>query len=92
MKFKSRHLTRYLIMFMSLFLVVVFIDQNRVPVPVKIVIGNPLHLGLSLIIIVSMVVGVIMTIGVVHLIKRQMMQRMPGIHPRRKSDFIRRSV
>jgi uncharacterized integral membrane protein len=79
-------------MFMSLFLVVVFIDQNRVPVPVKIVIGNPLHLGLSLIIIVSMVVGVIMTIGVVHLIKRQMMQRMPGIHPRRKSDFIRRSV
>jgi hypothetical protein len=39
-----------------------------------------------------MVVGVIMTIGVVHLIKRQMMQRMPGIHPRRKSDFIRRSV
>ncbi len=31
MKFKSRHLTRYLIMFRSLFLVVVFIDQNRAP-------------------------------------------------------------
>jgi len=71
MKFKSRHLTRYLIMFMSLFLVVVFIDQNRVPVPVKIVIGNPLHLGLSLIIIVSMVVGVIMTIGVIYLMNRR---------------------
>jgi len=71
MKFKSRHLTRYLIMLMSLFLVVVFLDQNRVPVPVKIIIGNPFHLGLSLIIIVSMVVGVIMTIGVVYLMNRR---------------------
>ena len=69
MKFKSRYLTRYLIIFMSLFLVIVFIDQNRVPVPVKIIIGNPFHLGLSHIIIASMVVGVIMTIGVVYLIK-----------------------
>jgi uncharacterized integral membrane protein len=56
-------------MFMSLFLVVVFIDQNRMPVPIKIILGSPFHLGLSLIIIVSMVVGVIMTIGVVYLIK-----------------------
>jgi len=71
MKFKSRHLTRYLIMLMSLFLVVVFLDQNRVLVPVKIIIGNPFHLGLSLIIIVSMVVGVIMTIGVVYLMNRR---------------------
>ena len=71
MRFQSRHLTRYLIFFMSLFLVVVFIDQNRAPVPIKIIIGSPFHLGLSLIIIVSMVVGVIMTIGVVYLIKRR---------------------
>ena len=71
MRFQSRHLTRYLIMFMSLFLVVVFIDQNRAPVPIKILLGSPFHLGLSLIIIVSMVVGVIMTIGVVYLIKRR---------------------
>jgi uncharacterized integral membrane protein len=56
---------------MSLFLVVVFLDQNRVPVPVKIIIGNPFHLGLSLIIIVSMVVGVIMTIGVIYLMNRR---------------------
>jgi len=40
-------------------------------VPVKIIIGNPFHLGLSLIIIVSMVVGVIMTIGVVYLMNRR---------------------
>ena len=71
MKFESRHLTRYLILFMSLFLVVVFIDQNRAPVPIKILLGNPFHLGLSLIIIISMVVGVIMTIGVVYLIERR---------------------
>jgi uncharacterized integral membrane protein len=56
---------------MFLFLVVVFLDQNRVPVPVKIIIGNPFHLGLSLIIIVSMVVGVIMTIGVIYLMNRR---------------------
>jgi len=67
MKFKST----YLVIVMSLFLVVVFLDQNRVPVPVKIIIGNPFHLGLSLIIIVSMVVGVIMTIGVIYLMNRR---------------------
>ena len=71
MKFESRHLTRYLILFMSLFLVVVFIDQNRAPVPIKILLGSPFQLGLSLIIIISMVVGVIMTIGVVYLIERR---------------------
>ena len=71
MKSKSRHLTRYGVMLISLFLVVVFIDQNRAPVPIKILLGNPFHFGLSLIIIVSMVVGVIMTIGVVHLINRR---------------------
>ena len=58
-------------MLMSLFLVVVFIDQNRMPVPIKIVLGSPFHLGLSLIIVISMLVGVIMTIGVVYLINRR---------------------
>ena len=67
MKFKST----YLVILMFLFLVVVFLDQNRVPVPVKIIIGNPFHLGLSLIIIVSMVVGVIMTSGVIYLMNRR---------------------
>lgn len=64
MKFKSK----YLIMLMAFFLVVVFLDQNRTPVPIKILIGNPFHVGLSLIIIISMVVAVIITIGVVYLI------------------------
>ena len=67
MKFKSS----YLVLLMSLFMVVVFLDQNRTPVPIKIVIGKPFHLELSLVIIISVVVGVIMTIGVVYLINRR---------------------
>ena len=56
---------------MFLFLVAVFLDQNRTPVPIKILIGNPFQLGLSLIIIISMVVGMIMTIGVVYLMNKR---------------------
>jgi uncharacterized integral membrane protein len=67
MKFKSS----YLILAISLFLVIVFLDQNRNAVPIKIIIGNPYQLGLSLIIIISMVVSVIMTLGVVYVIKRK---------------------
>ena len=46
--------TKILYILISLFLVVVFLDQNRTPVPVKILLGNPFHLGLSLIILISM--------------------------------------
>ena len=67
MKFKLR----YLIMLIALFMVLVFLDQNRMPVPIKILLGNPFHLGLSLIIVISMLVGVVMTIGVVYLINRR---------------------
>ncbi|MCG6533223.1 MAG: LapA family protein [Syntrophales bacterium LBB04] len=61
----------YLVMAISLFLVIVFLDQNRNPVPIKIILGGPFHLGLSLIIIISMLLGVIMTIGVVYLTSRR---------------------
>jgi len=67
MKFKSS----YLIVLMFLFMVFVFLDQNRGPVPVKILVGNPFHLGLSLIILISMMLGVIMTIGAIYLINRR---------------------
>ena len=67
MKFKPR----YLVVLMFLFMVFVFLDQNRGPVPIKILVGNPFHLGLSLIIMISMVVGVIMTIGVIYLRKKK---------------------
>ena len=67
MKFKSS----YIVMLMFIFLVGVFLDQNRIPVPVKILFGSPFHLELTLIIIVSMAVSSVMTIGVIYLIKRR---------------------
>jgi uncharacterized integral membrane protein len=67
MKSKSR----YLVILMLLFLAAVFLDQNRTPVPVKILIGNPFQLGLSLIIIISMVIGVIAAVGVVYLMNKK---------------------
>jgi len=65
MKIKSS----YIIMLISMFLVGVFLDQNRVPVPIKIIFGAPFQLELTLIIIVSMVVASVLTVGVIYLIK-----------------------
>ncbi len=45
-----------------LFLTVVFFDQNRAPVPVKIILGTPTPVGLSLVIALSMLVGAVMAI------------------------------
>ena len=67
MKFKSC----YVIMLMSIFLVGVFLDQNRTPVPIKIIFGKPFHLELTLIIIFGMVVAALMTVGVSYLISRK---------------------
>jgi len=67
MKFNSR----YLVILMALFLVLVFLDQNRTPVPIKILIGSPFQFGLSLIIIISMLVAAIMTLCVVYMMKKK---------------------
>ncbi|MFZ4440290.1 MAG: hypothetical protein ACOYOS_17840 [Syntrophales bacterium] len=61
----------YIIMLMSVFLVGVFLDQNRTPVPIKIIFGKPFHLELTSIIIFSMVVAVLMTVGVFYLVSRR---------------------
>jgi len=53
-----------------LFLTVVFLDQNSNPVPLKVVIGNPYHVGLSAIILVSVLTGILLTIAVLFLFKR----------------------
>ena len=53
-----------------LFLGVVFLDQNNNPVPLKVVIGNPYHVGLSSIIIVSVLTGVLLTVVSFLLFKR----------------------
>ncbi|MFZ4439966.1 MAG: hypothetical protein ACOYOS_16180 [Syntrophales bacterium] len=65
MKFKSS----YIVIMISIFLMGVFLDQNRTPVPIKIIFGSPFHLELTLIIIISMVVSSAITIGVVYLLK-----------------------
>lgn len=43
-----------------LFLAVLFLDQNRGPVPVKIILGDPWSIGLDTVVIVSMLVGVVL--------------------------------
>jgi uncharacterized integral membrane protein len=49
-----------------LFLAVVFLDQNSPPVPVKIIIGTPHLIGLSAIMVISMLVGMVITaVGIV---------------------------
>ncbi len=53
-----------------LFLAVIFLDQNSTPVPMKIIIGNPHGIRLSLIIIVSMLIGMLLAIGGMLLIKK----------------------
>lgn len=45
-----------------LFLSVLFLDQNSAPVPVKIILGDPHPIGLSTIIVFSMLVGVLLAI------------------------------
>ncbi|MBV6340760.1 lipopolysaccharide assembly protein LapA domain-containing protein [Candidatus Magnetobacterium casense] len=54
-------LKKLLVAGIILFLAAVFLDQNYVQVPVKFFVGNPFHFNLSLIIIVSVFVGVLLT-------------------------------
>ena len=67
MKFKSS----YIVIMISIFLMGVFLDQNRTPVPIKIIFGSPFHLELTLIIIISMAISSAITIGIVYLMKRK---------------------
>lgn len=77
MKFKSS----YLVILMALFLVVVFLDQNRRPVPLKFIIGTPFQVDLSLIILISIVIGVVITGGFLHYMNRrkQLKGQSPGV-------------
>ncbi|MCG6552113.1 MAG: LapA family protein [Candidatus Magnetominusculus sp. LBB02] len=53
----------------ALFLCAVFIDQNSSPVPMKFFIGSPIHMQLSMIIILSMAAGSALTILVYMIFK-----------------------
>lgn len=57
------------------FLLAVFLDQNTVPVPVKLFVGGPLHLHLSIIIAASMVTGSLITVAV-YLVVRQVQTKI----------------
>jgi uncharacterized integral membrane protein len=46
-----------------LFLVIIFLDQNNAQVPMKVIIGSPIHMPLSMIIMLSMVVGAVCALG-----------------------------
>jgi uncharacterized integral membrane protein len=50
----------------ALFLAVLFLDQNSAPVPVKIILGDPHLIGLSSIIVVSVLVGVLLAVAVLY--------------------------
>lgn len=50
----------------ALFLSVLFLDQNSAPVPVKIIFGDPHPIGLSSIIVVSVLVGVLLAVAVLY--------------------------
>lgn len=51
----------------TLFFAVLFLDQNSTPVPVKIILGEPRPIGLSSIIVASVLVGVLLSAAVVWL-------------------------
>lgn len=51
----------------TLFFAVLFLDQNSTPVPVKIILGEPRPIGLSSIIVASVLVGVLLSAAIVWL-------------------------
>ncbi|MFZ4854759.1 MAG: lipopolysaccharide assembly protein LapA domain-containing protein [Desulfuromonadaceae bacterium] len=53
----------------TLFFAALFLDENRTPVPVKFFFMDPRPIGLSSIIVVSMLVGVLVTFAVLWLYK-----------------------
>lgn len=67
--------TKGLIILMLIAMIVIFLDENNNPVPLKIVIGSPIHLPLSLIIIVSIVIGMIITVGGIFFLRKFQVDR-----------------
>jgi len=60
----------YLVVIMALFLSVVFFDQNRTTVPIKFILGNPYQLDLSTIMIMSALMGGLITFAGIVLFKK----------------------
>jgi uncharacterized integral membrane protein len=77
MKFKPK----YLVIAMVLFLVVVFLDQNRKPVPLKFILGTPFLVDLSLIILLSMGLGIALTFAFIRFMnwRKKLRGQRPGV-------------
>jgi len=75
-----------------LFLAVLFLDQNRSPVPVKIIFGDPYPIGLSAIIIISILTGVLLsvlgTLGYKNIRKRNVNRKVENDHKSVQSEKI----
>lgn len=61
---------KFLVFLILLFLVVVFLDQNSVLVPVKFIVGGPVHVPLTLVILLSILAGMVVTLVGVAAFKR----------------------
>ena len=53
-----------------LFLVVVFLDQNITPVPLKIILGSPFNLSLSTLMVISALVGAGCTLAGIYITQK----------------------
>ena len=79
--FKKKYLLYYAL---AAFLFVVFIDENGSPVPVKLLMGSPVHINLSVIILGSMAIGSALTVVGFLVYKR--------LHTKVKQKFTEREV
>lgn len=52
------------------FLLVVFLDQNNTPVPLKIILGSPFNLSLSTLMVISALVGAGSTIAGIYITQK----------------------
>jgi uncharacterized integral membrane protein len=73
-----------------IFLAVLFLDQNRSPVPVKIILGDPHPIELSAIIIISILTGVLLsvfgTLGYKNIRKRNVNRKVENDHKSVQSE------
>jgi uncharacterized integral membrane protein len=78
---KKKYLLYYAL---AAFLFIVFIDENGAPVPVKLLMGSPVHINLSVIILGSMAIGSALTVIGFLLYKR--------LHVKVKQKFTERDL
>jgi len=61
---------QYIGIAIALFLILIFLDQNRVSVPLKLFLGKPFQVELSVIVIASVLIGMLIAFSGIFFIKR----------------------